>query len=153
VITVTSETATTTRYEPFPRMARLRVVAASSLVVFLLAAVSCSSTRSSGAPPVSFCGQTLYSGAEGLFVQSLKSLSGRTHIAVGQVFLLKLTDSCSAGYAVQLNPSGGAMIFGRVVAHDGGVTAIALRIAAPGMLAISAHTPSGSGYQVVMSAG
>ena len=134
-----------------PWMARFRRAGASSVLILLLITVSCS--RSSGTRPVSFCGQTLYSGAQGFEVQSLKSLSGRTHIAVGQVLLLKLTDSCSSGYAVQLNPSGGAMIFGRVVAHDGGVTAIALRIAAPGMLAISAHTPSGSGYQVVMSVG
>lgn len=134
-----------------PWMARFRRAGASSVLILLLITVSCS--RSSGTRPVSICGQNLYSGPQGLVVHPVESLSGRTHIGIGQFFLLKLTSSCSSGYTVTLSQTGIVNVNRRVLAQDGGVVAMAFFGVAPGQVILSAQTPHGGGHQVVVSVG
>ena len=85
-----------------------------------LAACSTGVAKSSAAPPVVACGQTLYSGAAGATVDDItESSTPIRSVTAGWEIFLRVSDSCSTGSSVAFNPASAATIVKSADAGDG----------------------------------
>ena len=95
------------------------------------------SRPSTGAPPVIFCGKTLYAGAEGLPIYRPPLAKG-TYVnpmdpQVGATPLLVQTaDNCSHGSHIQITPPGLVAVTVEIDARDRSPVAVSLKGVQPG---------------------
>jgi hypothetical protein len=99
--------------------------AAPVLLSFLLVS-GCGPTFHSGAPPVVYCGQTVFESAFGIYEHSVPSAgslvvpAGWLHSSQGSPpIALQFTSSCSAGTAVTVQRGGLVRLASEAVASDG----------------------------------
>jgi hypothetical protein len=121
-------------------------------VVLAVAAVAgwaapAGSQITSAAPPVVVCGQTIYSGADGLGVHQFLQpgpVRDPWHVAVGLYTLMQFSDDCGHGVRVSVLPRGALTFQGIAKASDGGVVAAALRAEQPGLVTLRVTRADGS---------
>jgi len=83
-------------------------------------------TASSGAPPTVICGTTIWTAAAGAVVQNVSHGGSVTHVSAGENIFLRVSDSCSTGVSVTVDPSDAARVVTSAPSKDGKVTAVVL---------------------------
>ena len=96
---------------------------------------------SSGAPPVTFCGKTLYAGAAGLPVYR-PPLAPGTYVNPmdprgGPPLLVQTADDCGHGARIVISPTGLVAVVNEVRAADGRPVALSLSGLRPGTGALT----------------
>jgi hypothetical protein len=103
------------------------------------------------APSVVICGQTLFRGGRGAPAEGLPLLGvslDRAELRQGRPYVLAVSESCSVGVTVAIEPRGVLTVESRVRATDGRVVAILVRGHRPGVARITVTHPSGEGVIV-----
>ncbi len=106
--------------------------------------------------PVVICGQTLYSGAAGLYVYSPYAdatglhppLAGQGPIGVtaNSPILFQLSVDCDRGAAFSIRPAGLVRIDKQIMAKDGGTVALALVGVRAGNATLTLHSGAETGW-------
>jgi len=115
-------------------------------------------STTTASPPVVICGQTLYSGAEGLPVDSPVAPSsvrqGRVnHLSSGatgrgRFVLVVLTQDCSRGVRFSIQPAGLVGIDYEIAASDRGAVALRLVGVQPGSAILTVLSDPHTGWRV-----
>lgn len=111
------------------RTARLDVGRAAAVALSVITCTcvltACAPAASSGAPPTVVCGTTLWSAAAGAWVQDVSRGGAVTKSSAGEYLFLRVSDSCSTGVSVRVQPSD-ASIIKTARSQDGRLSAIVL---------------------------
>jgi hypothetical protein len=100
------------------------------------------------APPVRFCGRTLYAGAMGLLVYRPPLARGSQVQAIvlgssAQFLLVHVAEGCSQGAQVQIAPPGLVSVVNEIKARDGLPVAVELTGRHPGTGTLGVRGPGG----------
>lgn len=98
-----------------------------------------------GAPPLTICGQTLHSGAEGAVVTDATT---QAHVkgllsADNSVFI-RLVPGCEVGASITIEPTASATVVAQALALQGGLIAVETRPSSRGTVIVTrdVHTTS-----------
>lgn len=104
----------------------LRAAAALFCAVAVSGLVTACGTKSTGGPPTVECGTTLWSGEPGPIVQDVSHGGTVTHVSVAEYLFLRVSESCTIGVDVQIQPSSAAQVITTARSGDGRASAVVL---------------------------
>ena len=116
------------------RLEGLKRVSFATALIGGAAAGLCTGCSSSGTgaggglPPLTVCGQTLWSGSAGAVLDVVTGGGAKvTSLSAGFLLFLKVSDSCQDGASLTWEPSSAAEIFRSAKAADGKLAAVYLK--------------------------